>query len=343
MHAWQLIRTGSDESGLEESLYVEEEEPSVETDAEANPVNRRPVALPARQAQPPCRPTGGPTVAPAPSPKSRHPGGWLPRIRKTRAYIRWVQRSINVVLGTRLVVDGILGPNTRRAISRFQRHVGITVDGRIGPQTQGALRKWTRTDPPTEGAAESPILTAKTLGTAIQFADFGIKVIGKIAAGDVNYQGPQGAIGIKASNVPPHFLLKPRRDSKRIINFTEESIIGVEQVKVKLRCNLQYDGLRLNASFGFDAGGRRSRLGRDTRIAFRPALGLDMQAAPVAWRRCGVAQYPVLRIPIEFSVNRPWPLSNYHETFQLVLSTMYGFGATAGRRRHIDRLVQRWN
>ena len=35
--------------------------------------------------------------------------------------------------------DGIVGPQTRRAVRRFQRRHGLTVDGVIGPETLGAL------------------------------------------------------------------------------------------------------------------------------------------------------------------------------------------------------------
>ena len=35
--------------------------------------------------------------------------------------------------------DGVIGPQTRRAVRRFQRRNGLTVDGVIGPQTLGAL------------------------------------------------------------------------------------------------------------------------------------------------------------------------------------------------------------
>ena len=35
--------------------------------------------------------------------------------------------------------DGVMGPQTRRAIRRFQRANGLTVDGVIGPQTLAAL------------------------------------------------------------------------------------------------------------------------------------------------------------------------------------------------------------
>ena len=35
--------------------------------------------------------------------------------------------------------DGVVGPQTRRAIKRFQRRRGLTVDGVVGPQTLAAL------------------------------------------------------------------------------------------------------------------------------------------------------------------------------------------------------------
>jgi lysozyme family protein len=38
-----------------------------------------------------------------------------------------------------VTADGVLGPQTRRAIRRFQRAHGLAVDGVVGPQTLAAL------------------------------------------------------------------------------------------------------------------------------------------------------------------------------------------------------------
>ena len=44
-----------------------------------------------------------------------------------------VQKKLGVA------ADGVVGPQTRRAVRRFQRRHGLTVDGVIGPQTLRAL------------------------------------------------------------------------------------------------------------------------------------------------------------------------------------------------------------
>jgi lysozyme family protein len=38
-----------------------------------------------------------------------------------------------------ITADGVIGPQTRRAVKRFQRRNGLTVDGVIGPETLRAL------------------------------------------------------------------------------------------------------------------------------------------------------------------------------------------------------------
>jgi peptidoglycan hydrolase-like protein with peptidoglycan-binding domain len=50
-----------------------------------------------------------------------------------RATIAAVQEKLGIA------ADGVIGPQTKRAVRRFQRRHGLTVDGIIGPQTLRAL------------------------------------------------------------------------------------------------------------------------------------------------------------------------------------------------------------
>jgi peptidoglycan hydrolase-like protein with peptidoglycan-binding domain len=76
--------------------------------------------------------------------------------RSSRDYIRWIQRSLNHVMGLQLVVDGIIGPMTRSAIRDFQRRAGLGVDGIVGPLTEQALLRAGVSDPP--GTSPTPVL-----------------------------------------------------------------------------------------------------------------------------------------------------------------------------------------
>ncbi len=59
--------------------------------------------------------------------------------RCTSDYIRWVQSSLNRIMGLRLKVNGIPGKLTRSAIRSFQKRRGLKPDGFVGPQTERAL------------------------------------------------------------------------------------------------------------------------------------------------------------------------------------------------------------
>src|SRR3712207_2924191 len=68
-------------------------------------------------------------------------------------YIRWVQQSLNQLMGLQLAVDGVSGPKTRSAVRSFQQKRGLTVDGVVGSVTEAALLAAGAPPPPGAGAA----------------------------------------------------------------------------------------------------------------------------------------------------------------------------------------------
>jgi peptidoglycan hydrolase-like protein with peptidoglycan-binding domain len=49
--------------------------------------------------------------------------------RSSRDYIKWVQQSLNQIMGLHLAVDGISGTQTRSAVRSFQQKHGLAIDG----------------------------------------------------------------------------------------------------------------------------------------------------------------------------------------------------------------------
>ena len=76
-----------------------------------------------------------PTLAPAKA-------GIIPSLG-TREYNQWVQRSLNKIMETNLVIDGIIGPRTKKTIEGFQVIAGLyPIDGIISPQIQTAIEQF---------------------------------------------------------------------------------------------------------------------------------------------------------------------------------------------------------
>jgi peptidoglycan hydrolase-like protein with peptidoglycan-binding domain len=324
------------DSGSIDSQPIVAEGPEFETQSVqlARPrVIRCPPATPE-----PATPESGPAGRTAPT-------GPSTRLLRRRAvirpaYVRWVQDSLNQILGTRLRVDGILGPMTRASLRQFQHRAGLPADGKIGPQTDRALRADRGSRPPQPVQEQ---LGAAAVGAGIELVKFGFEGIRTVTEGDIKFTGPTNPVGIRATQVPPGIRFKARECEALVINYEEKSPVGLEQVNVKLRCITQYNGINLQARFVFDPAGRRSRLMRDSAITIHEPLDLGQEDAPAEWVRFGIREYGVLRIPVEFRVDRPWPLSNYNENFMLVLSSMYGFGASEQDREHVQHIQVAWN
>lgn len=53
----------------------------------------------------------------------------------SKEYLSWLQESLNFLQGSNLQIDGVLGPLTRAAITKFQITWGLKPDGIPGPET----------------------------------------------------------------------------------------------------------------------------------------------------------------------------------------------------------------
>ena len=60
-------------------------------------------------------------------------GATVAEAKPSKATVIAVQKKLGVT------ADGVIGPQTRRAVRRFQRRKGLAVDGVIGPETLRAL------------------------------------------------------------------------------------------------------------------------------------------------------------------------------------------------------------
>jgi outer membrane protein OmpA-like peptidoglycan-associated protein len=67
------------------------------------------------------------------------PGAWQSETAGN-SNVRWLQTSLNQLLGTRLAVDGVAGAQTRAAVRSFQQKRGLKIDGIAGPATTAAIK-----------------------------------------------------------------------------------------------------------------------------------------------------------------------------------------------------------
>ncbi|HXH01994.1 MAG TPA: peptidoglycan-binding domain-containing protein [Candidatus Competibacteraceae bacterium] len=96
-------------------------------------------------------------------------GSVLEEIAKSSPdYVRWMQRSLNQILGLRLAADGILGSQTRSAIRSFQQRRGLRADGVVGVQTERALIAAGASPPPDSRATPPPGSVPSAVPTLIK-------------------------------------------------------------------------------------------------------------------------------------------------------------------------------
>lgn len=95
-------------------------------------------------------PTG---AAPAPADGSPTPPSAEPSAEGSE-HVRWVQDSLNRILGLRLPVDGIMGPEVRSAVRSFQERQGLPITGLVGPDTERALIAASSGQSPGAGATK---------------------------------------------------------------------------------------------------------------------------------------------------------------------------------------------
>ncbi len=55
--------------------------------------------------------------------------------------VMYAQQACNLVLDSKLEVDGMYGPKTKAAVIALQKHLGLTADGIFGKITEAAIKK----------------------------------------------------------------------------------------------------------------------------------------------------------------------------------------------------------
>jgi hypothetical protein len=166
-------------------------------------------------------------------------------------------------------------------------------------------------------------------GTAVATLGYTILTgaISTMQQGDLDVTWPTTEVGVVSENIPRGIRQRTINSRRVIFRYRKTNpISGIEQVNIGLRCTVQYNGAEVQATFGFTAGGTRSRLMRDSQVNIRNPVSLQTVVASPRWQRAGIPEYPVVHVPIEIRVDHPWPQSNDNWTFTLVLSGMYGFG-----------------
>ncbi len=100
--------------------------------------------------------------------------------RKSRDYVRWIQRSLNKILKLRLSIDGIIGRNTRNAVRSFQRSHGLVADGIVGSRTEKTLiamgADYPHSNQPSSGFVPQVSINSFLVGGVPQTPSMGLNI-----------------------------------------------------------------------------------------------------------------------------------------------------------------------
>lgn len=142
---------------------------------------------------------------------------WIPA--GTDLDVRTAQVYLNRITGSRLRVDGILGPKTAAALRSFQTHNGIYPSGRIDAETSGALEYlYFAVSPRPEfkgAAAMSPASIARLEAPPVTYAPYPMPAAPPPVtyapypmpgAAYATYPAPAAAPPPAAPSIPPELL-----------------------------------------------------------------------------------------------------------------------------------------
>ena len=147
-------------------------------------------------------------------------------------YVRWVQQSLNRILGLRMKEDGSLGKETRSAIRSFQTKHGLKVDSSLGPATEKALK--------TAGAAAPPEI--KQLPCGHTNTDELVKLLNKYR-GDIPLNFLLGWIKVESGG---------RIDS--LTNLCERGYFQVHPAEAKVYGIKNHQDISYNNDYSVQAG-----------------------------------------------------------------------------------------
>jgi hypothetical protein len=151
--------------------------------------------------------------------------------------------------------------------------------------------------------------------------------ISESRVGDVYVAGPDGTVGVAATNLPEGLQLRTTHATRELITYRRESNAGIELVNLKVRCIVEYDGPQVRMSVDFPADGLKSLWLNQSRVMIGNPTGMSTAPTDEHWQALGVNSYPVIRVPVSVSIDHPWPADSYRVSFNVVLSGMFGFGA----------------